>query len=50
MQGPRHDIFTASFASWKFFFNLIDASYYMDQKFDWINKLKDGIREYQEQN
>ena len=45
-KGPRHDMFTAGFAFWKFFFNLIDASYYMDKRFDWINKFKEGLSEY----
>jgi hypothetical protein len=36
-------MFTAGFAVWKFFFNLIDASYYMDQRFNWIEKFKEGF-------
>jgi hypothetical protein len=48
-QGIRHDMFTSAFALWKFFFNVIDASYYMDQRFNWIQKFMDGLAELQEE-
>jgi len=39
MQGDRHDMFTAGFASWKFIFNILDATIYMNQRFQWFEKL-----------
>jgi hypothetical protein len=43
MLGDRHDMFTTGFAFWKFIFNLVDASIFMNQRFHWVEALIDGL-------
>lgn len=39
MQGDRHDMFTAGFMFWKAIFNFIDASVYMNERYDIYDRL-----------
>ncbi len=42
MQGPRHDMFIAGFTIWKFMFNIIDATIYMNKYYGLIDKFVQG--------
>jgi hypothetical protein len=45
MKGDRHDMFTSWFGLWKFAFNAIDGSVYMNDRFHWIEALILGFEE-----
>lgn len=39
MQGPRHDTFATGFTLWKFIFNIIDASVFMNEYYGITDKI-----------
>lgn len=45
MQGPRHDMFTSGFTIWKFIFNIIDASVFMNEHYDVLIKIEQELRD-----
>lgn len=41
LNGPRHDMFLASFSSFKMFFNILDSSNYFNIQYNILNNLID---------
>ena len=41
-EGDAHDLFNASFALFKYIFNVIDATMYFNQKYEFGERIKNG--------
>ena len=41
-QGDAHDLFNASFALFKYIFNVVDATMYFNQKYEFGERIKTG--------